>query len=70
MSFLKGKYLQARFTLKLELLKYLGPGFLVTVGFIDPGNWATNIAGGSEFNYSLLWVITLSTLMLIFLQIH
>ncbi|MBI1912378.1 MAG: Nramp family divalent metal transporter [Deltaproteobacteria bacterium] len=56
------------FTFNLELLKYLGPGFLVTVGFIDPGNWATNIAAGSEFNYSLLWVITLSTLMLIFLQ--
>lgn len=57
-----------RFTLNLELLRYLGPGFLVTVGFIDPGNWATNIAAGSQFNYSLLWVITLSTLMLIFLQ--
>ncbi len=57
-----------RLTLNLELLRYLGPGFLVTVGFIDPGNWATNIAAGSEFNYSLLWVITLSTLMLIFLQ--
>lgn len=52
----------------VELLKYLGPGFLVTVGFIDPGNWATNIAAGSEFNYKLLWVISLSTLMLIFLQ--
>ncbi|MCC6443204.1 MAG: Nramp family divalent metal transporter [Armatimonadetes bacterium] len=51
-----------------ELMRYMGPGFLVTVGFIDPGNWATNIAGGSEFNYSLLWVITLSTLMLILLQ--
>lgn len=57
-----------RFPFNLELLRYLGPGFLVTVGFIDPGNWATNIAGGSGFNYSLLWVITLSTLMLIFLQ--
>lgn len=51
-----------------EMLRYLGPGFLVTVGFIDPGNWATNIAGGSQFGYSLLWVITLSTLMLILLQ--
>ena len=51
-----------------EMLKYLGPGFLVTVGFIDPGNWATNIAGGSQFDYTLLWVITLSTLMLILLQ--
>lgn len=51
-----------------ELLRYLGPGFIVTVGFIDPGNWATNIAAGSEFGYDLLWVVSLSTLMLIFLQ--
>ena len=51
-----------------EFLRYLGPGFLVTVGFIDPGNWATNIAGGSDFRYQLLWVITLSTVMLILLQ--
>jgi manganese transport protein len=51
-----------------QLLRFLGPGFLVTVGFIDPGNWATNIAGGSEFGYDLLWVITLSTLMLILIQ--
>ncbi len=50
------------------LLRFLGPGFLVTVGFIDPGNWATNIAGGAEFGYDLLWVITLSTLMLILIQ--
>lgn len=51
-----------------ELLSYLGPGFLVTLGFIDPGNWATNMAGGSQFQYDLLWVITASTLMLILLQ--
>lgn len=51
-----------------QILRYLGPGFIVTVGFIDPGNWATNIAGGSQFEYRLLWVITLSTLMLILLQ--
>ncbi len=50
------------------LLRFLGPGFLVTVGFIDPGNWATNISGGAEFGYDLLWVITLSTLMLILIQ--
>jgi manganese transport protein len=50
------------------LLSFLGPGFLVTVGFIDPGNWATNIEGGSKFGYELLWVITLSTLMLIVIQ--
>ncbi len=54
--------------LSRELLRYLGPGFIVTIGFIDPGNWATNIAGGSEFGYDLLWVVSLSTLMLIFLQ--
>lgn len=56
-----------RFSLK-QFLSFLGPGFLVTVGFIDPGNWATNIAGGSQFGYQLLWVITLSTLMLIVIQ--
>ena len=50
------------------LLSFLGPGFLVTVGFIDPGNWATNIEGGSKFGYDLLWVITLSTFMLIVIQ--
>lgn len=52
----------------LEILKYIGPGLLVTVGFIDPGNWATNLAAGSEYGYVLLWVITLSTMMLIALQ--
>lgn len=51
-----------------EFLKYVGPGLLVTVGFIDPGNWAANLAAGSEFGYKLLWVITLSTGMLILLQ--
>ena len=50
------------------MLRFLGPGFLVTVGFIDPGNWATNIEGGSKFGYDLLWVITLSTIMLIIIQ--
>ncbi|MFT4222465.1 Nramp family divalent metal transporter [Dysgonomonas sp.] len=52
----------------LELLKYIGPGLLVTVGFIDPGNWASNFAAGSQFGYTLLWVVTLSTVMLIILQ--
>jgi manganese transport protein len=51
-----------------EFLKYIGPGLLVTVGFIDPGNWASNIAAGSEFGYRLLWVVTLSTVMLVLLQ--
>jgi len=52
----------------LEILKYIGPGFIVTIGFIDPGNWASNIAAGSQFGYNLLWIVTLSTVMLIFIQ--
>jgi manganese transport protein len=52
----------------LEILKYIGPGLLVTVGFIDPGNWASNLAAGADFGYSLLWMVTLSTIMLILLQ--
>lgn len=51
-----------------KFLKFVGPGLLVTVGFIDPGNWASNIAAGSSYGYSLLWMVTLSTLMLIVLQ--
>lgn len=52
----------------LDFFKYIGPGLLVTVGFIDPGNWASNFAAGSDFGYTLLWVVTLSTVMLIVLQ--
>ena len=52
----------------LEILKYLGPGLLVTVGFIDPGNWASNLAAGANFGYLLLWMVTFSTIMLIMLQ--
>ncbi|OGQ99411.1 MAG: Mg2+/Co2+ transporter [Deltaproteobacteria bacterium RIFOXYD12_FULL_57_12] len=52
----------------LEILKYVGPGFVVTIGFIDPGNWAANVAAGSQFGYSLLWVVTVSTLILILVQ--
>ncbi|HNW56792.1 MAG TPA: Nramp family divalent metal transporter [Bacteroidales bacterium] len=51
-----------------DILKYIGPGLLVTVGFTDPGNWAANIAAGSEYGYTLLWIITLSTIMLVVLQ--
>lgn len=51
-----------------EILKYLGPGILVTVGFIDPGNWAANLAAGAEYGYTLLWMVSLSTFMLIILQ--
>ena len=52
----------------LEIFKYIGPGLLVTVGFIDPGNWASNLAAGAGFGYTLLWMVTLSTIMLIILQ--
>ena len=52
----------------LEILKYIGPGLLVTVGFIDPGNWASNLAAGADYGYQLLWMVTLSTIMLIVLQ--
>lgn len=65
-SFLRGREPQPRAA--LEFLRYIGPGILVTVGFIDPGNWAANVAAGSGFGYSLLWIVTLSTLMLILLQ--
>ncbi len=49
-------------------MKYIGPGLLVTVGFIDPGNWASNLAAGADYGYALLWMVTLSTVMLIILQ--
>ena len=52
----------------LAFLRYIGPGLLVTVGFIDPGNWASNIAAGSAYGYTLLWMVTLSTVMLVVLQ--
>jgi len=51
-----------------DLLKYIGPGLLVTVGFIDPGNWASNLAAGAQYGYTLLWMVTLSTVMLVILQ--
>ncbi len=53
-----------------QLFKFLGPAFVVSVAYIDPGNFATNISSGSYFNYSLLWVILCSNLMAIFLQIN
>jgi manganese transport protein len=51
-----------------RLLGFLGPGFLISVGYMDPGNWATDIAGGAQFGYTLLFVIMLSNLMAILLQ--
>ena len=48
-----------------RFLAFLGPGYLVSVGYMDPGNWATDIAGGSKFGYALLSVILISNLMAI-----
>ncbi len=52
-----------------KLLAFAGPGYLVSVGYMDPGNWGTDLAGGSQFGYKLLWVILLSNLMAQFLQV-
>src|SRR5258707_2038273 len=51
-----------------KLLAFLGPGYLVAVGYMDPGNWATSLAGGSKFGYALLFVALLSNVMAIILQ--
>jgi manganese transport protein len=58
----------AHATVWRKLLAFAGPGYLVAVGYMDPGNWATDLAGGSAFGYSLLCVILLSNLMAILLQ--
>src|SRR5512146_445589 len=51
-----------------KLFAFLGPAYLVSVGYMDPGNWATDIAGGSKFGYALIWVLVLSNLMALLLQ--
>ena len=51
-----------------RLFAFMGPGYMISVGYMDPGNWATDIAGGSQFGYTLLFVIMLSNLMAILLQ--
>ncbi len=51
-----------------KLLAFLGPAYLVSVGYMDPGNWATDIAGGSKFGYALIWVLFMSNLMALLLQ--
>lgn len=51
-----------------KLLAFLGPAYLVSVGYMDPGNWATDIAGGSRFGYALIWVLLMSNLMALLLQ--
>src|SRR5215212_2360781 len=51
-----------------KFFAFLGPAYLVSVGYMDPGNWATDIAGGSQFGYKLIWVLLMSNLMALLLQ--
>ncbi|HHM21223.1 MAG TPA: divalent metal cation transporter MntH [Bacteroidetes bacterium] len=51
-----------------KLLAFMGPAYLISVGYMDPGNWATDIAGGSRFGYTLIWVLLMSNLMALLLQ--
>jgi manganese transport protein len=51
-----------------KLLAFMGPAYLVSVGYMDPGNWATDIAGGSRFGYTLIWVLLMSNMMALLLQ--
>ena len=51
-----------------RILAFIGPAYLVGVGYMDPGNWATDLAGGSKFGYTLIWVLLMSNLMALLLQ--
>jgi len=51
-----------------KLLIFMGPAYLISVGYMDPGNWATDIAGGSQFGYKLIWVLLMSNIMAVLLQ--
>ena len=51
-----------------KIAAFLGPAYLISVGYMDPGNWATDLAGGSQFGYALLWVLLMSNLMALLLQ--
>src|ERR671912_682009 len=51
-----------------KILAFFGPAYLISVGYMDPGNWATDIAGGSQFGYTLIWVLLMSNLMALLLQ--
>ena len=69
-AFLKAKKISFLKLWIIQLMKFIGPAFVVSVAYIDPGNFATNISSGSFFNYNLLWVILCSNIMAIFLQIN
>ena len=51
-----------------KIIAFFGPAYLISVGYMDPGNWATDIAGGSQFGYALLWVLLMSNIMALLLQ--
>ena len=51
-----------------RMLAFAGPAYLVSVGYMDPGNWATDLAGGARFGYQLIWVLVMSNLMAVLLQ--
>src|SRR5438309_4363361 len=59
---------QASWPLWKRIFSFFGPAYLVSVGYMDPGNWATDLAGGSKFGYSLIWVLLMSNLMALLLQ--
>src|SRR4249920_1158184 len=51
-----------------KILAFFGPAYLISVGYMDPGNWATDIAGGSQFGYALIWVLLMSNLIALLMQ--
>src|SRR6187431_3504927 len=53
-----------------RIFSFFGPAYMISVGYMDPGNWATDIAGGSKFGYSLIWVLLMSNLIALLLQSH
>ena len=53
-----------------KLLAFIGPAYMISVGYMDPGNWATDIEGGSKYGYSLIWVLVMSNLIALLLQSH
>jgi manganese transport protein len=59
---------QNKKTVFRKILAFFGPAYLISVGYMDPGNWATDLAGGSQFGYSLLWVLLMSNIMALLLQ--
>src|SRR5579862_944524 len=58
----------SRATFWRRMLAFAGPAYLVSVGYMDPGNWATDLQGGAEFGYALLWVLVMSNVMAVLLQ--